>query len=165
MSKILDEALGLREPRPPKGEDDDEFVSINAMVAIEPTDPPDAGDPPHADDLWKDYEHSRTVAKNNLKQAQIVLQSAIEFTNSSPSARSFEVLGQLITKVNECSDKLLDLQKKMGDLKPKEGLPTTLPDGAEVNQYNIFTGDPTSVLKQLDEMRENKEAIDGEVAN
>ena len=157
MTGILDEALGIKEPRKSFDELADEEYSQTAMVAIEPDEPPKESDPPNLSDKWKDYEYSRKVAHTNLKQAQIALQAAVEFTNSSPSARSFEVLGGLIKTVSECTDKLLDLQKKMRELeKEQQGQRGDKKDKEGGSQYFII-GDPTDVLDRIDSMRKEKD--------
>jgi hypothetical protein len=156
MRGILDEALGINEPRKSLDDGDEPVYLENPMVAVEPSEHKlPTVQPVPATDTWADYEYSRDVAQKNLKQAQIVLESAVSFVNSSPSARSFEVLGNLIKTVNDCGATLLDLQKKMRDLAIKESTPNPDDKGGDTNIYVV--GDPTDILDKIDGLRKERD--------
>ena len=156
MSTILDEALGINEPRKPLDDGDLPILLENPMVAIDPSTHKATDIAPVIKvDTWSDYEYSRDVAQKNLQQAQIVLKTAVEFVNSSPSARSFEVLGNLIKIVNDCAAQLLDLQKKMRDLVVAEESENAPEKGGDTNIYVV--GDPTDILDKIDSLRRDRD--------
>ena len=73
------------------------------------------------DDLDRDYEYTRGNLYSLIEKGQEAIDGIMEISQESGSARAYEVTGQIIKSVADATDKLLDLQKKIKDIKePKD---------------------------------------------
>ena len=79
------------------------------------------------DDLDRDYEYTRGNLYSLIEKGQEAIDGIMEISQESGSARAYEVTGQIIKSVADATDKLLDLQKKIKDIKePKDKGPSTV---------------------------------------
>jgi hypothetical protein len=69
------------------------------------------------DEIHKDYEYTRGNLYSLVQKGQEAINGILELAQESDSPRAYEVAGQLIKNVADTTDKLIDLQKKMKDLK------------------------------------------------
>ena len=77
------------------------------------------------DDLDRDYEYTRGNLYSLIEKGQEAIDGIMEISQESGSARAYEVTGQIIKSVADATDKLLDLQKKIKDIKePKDKGPS-----------------------------------------
>ena len=95
------------------------------------------------DDIKRDYEYTRGNLYSIIEKGQEALNGALEKAQETESARSYEVVGQLIKTVSDATDKLIDLQKKLKDLdeKPQKG-PTNVTNA-------LFVGSTAELTKLL----------------
>ena len=70
---------------------------------------------PDAPDL--DYEYSRAQLYNLVEKGQEAVNGILDVCMDTQHPRAYEVAGQLIKHVGDVTDKIVDLQKKMKDLK------------------------------------------------
>lgn len=178
MAETIAEALGVTNAGSNPFEDNEcgGPPPLKQMLALDPIESDKSRreeEPSFKTDQWSDYEYSRRVAQTNLEQAQIVLQSCVEFVNSSPSARNFEVLGNMVKIVNDCTEALLNIQKKLKDItKPlptPKGTALAVPAGPDNNgdtnieNVNVLVGNPTDALKYLESLRKKGKVIEAKV--
>ena len=95
-------------------------------------------------DLDDDYDYTRSQLYSLIQKGQEAIDGIIDIAQNSDHPRAYEVAGQLIKNVADITDKLLDLQKKVKDIKQevKSG-PTT------VNNSVIFQGSTAELQKLL----------------
>lgn len=101
------------------------------------------------DDIRRDYEYTRGNLYSIIEKGQEALNGALEKAQETESARSYEVVGQLIKTVSDATDKLIDLQKKLKDLdeKPQKG-PTNVTNA-------LFVGSTAELTKLLKNQSKN----------
>jgi hypothetical protein len=101
------------------------------------------------DDIKRDYEYTRGNLYSIIEKGQEALNGALEKAQETESARSYEVVGQLIKTVSDATDKLIDLQKKLKDLdeKPNKG-PTNVTNA-------LFVGSTAELTKLLKNQSKN----------
>ncbi len=68
-------------------------------------------------DIEKDYEYTRGNLYSIIEKGQEAINGILELAQESEMPRAYEVAGQLIKNVADATDKLLDLQKKLKDVK------------------------------------------------
>tara|TARA_B100000287_G_scaffold103431_1_gene95630 strand:- start:695 stop:1120 length:426 start_codon:yes stop_codon:yes gene_type:complete len=92
----------------------------------------------------KDYEYSRAQLYSLIEKGQDAVNGILDVADQSQSARSYEVAGQLIKHVADTTDKLIDLQQKMKDLKKED------PKGpSSVTNNALFIGSTSDLQKFL----------------
>ena len=103
------------------------------------------------DDIKRDYEYTRGNLYSIIEKGQQALNGALEKAQETESARSYEVVGQLIKTVSDATDKLIDLQKKLKDLdeKPQKG-PTNVTNA-------LFVGSTAELSKLLNNQMKNSD--------
>ena len=95
------------------------------------------------DDLDRDYEYTRGHLYSLIEKGQEAIYGIMEISQESGSARAYEVTGQIIKSVADATDKLLDLQKKIKDIKePKDKGPSTVNNA-------LFVGSTAELQKLL----------------
>ena len=95
------------------------------------------------DDLDLDYEYTRGNLYSLIEKGQEAIDGIMEISQESGSARAYEVTGQIIKSVADATDKLLDLQKKIKDIKePKDKGPSTVNNA-------LFVGSTAELQKLL----------------
>ena len=75
---------------------------------------------PSADHVSKDYEYTRGNLYSIIEKGQEAINGILELAQESEMPRAYEVAGQLIKSVSDATDKLMDLQKKLKDVKEEE---------------------------------------------
>lgn len=106
------------------------------------------------DDIRRDYEYTRGNLYSIIEKGQEALNGALEKAQETESARSYEVVGQLIKTVSDATDKLIDLQKKLKDLdeKPQKG-PTNVTNALFVGSTAELTKLIKNQLKSVDDTK------------
>ena len=95
------------------------------------------------DDLDRDYEYTRGNLYSLIEKGQEAIDGIMEISQESGSARAYEVTGQIIKSVADATDKLLDLQKKVKDIKePKDNGPNNVTNA-------LFVGSTAELQKLL----------------
>ena len=67
-----------------------------------------------------DYEYSRENLKLFIEQGKVAMENIIFLAKEGESPRAYEVVGQLIKTLSDTNKDLLDLGKKVKDLKNKK---------------------------------------------
>lgn len=106
------------------------------------------------DDIRRDYEYTRGNLYSIIEKGQEALNGALEKAQETESARSYEVVGQLIKTVSDATDKLIDLQKKLKDLdeKPQKG-PTNVTNALFVGSTAELTKLLKNQIKNVDDTK------------
>jgi hypothetical protein len=99
--------------------------------------------PKDDEDVNSDYKYSRENFYSLIERGQDAIDGIIDLAKESEHPRTYEVAGQLIKNVGEVTEKLLDLQKKLKDLKE-------VPNTAPRNVTNaLFVGSTAELQKVL----------------
>ncbi len=105
-------------------------------------------------DVEEDYIKSRENYYKIFNQGVDAMQYALELAKQSDNPRAYEVYGQLMKNTSEVNDRLIDLQKKMEELKAieRKGNPTKVTNA-------LFVGS-TSDLQKLIKNKKKEDAVD-----
>ena len=99
--------------------------------------------PKDSEDVSADYKYSRENFYNLVERGQDAIDGILELAKESDHPRTYEVAGQLIKNVGEVTEKLLDLQRKLKDLKE-------VPNSAPKNVTNaLFVGSTAELQKMI----------------
>jgi len=75
---------------------------------------------PNDDSIDADYEYARENLKSFIEQGKIAMENIIFLAQEGESPRAYEVVGQLIKTLSDTNKDLLDLGKKVKELKSKK---------------------------------------------
>ena len=127
------------------------YESIDKALNISDTDivpakkkNPRKDDSPKINEVEKDYEYTRANLYSIIEKGQEAINGIMEVAGESASPRAYEVAGQLIKSVADTTDKLLDLQKKVKDVKEENGSTTN-----NVTNNALFVGSTSELSKML----------------
>ena len=95
-------------------------------------------------EIDKDYDYTRGNLYSLIEKGQEAINGIMEVAGESASPRAYEVAGQLIKSVADTTDKLLDLQKKVKDVKEENGSTTN-----NVTNNALFVGSTSDLSKAL----------------
>lgn len=104
------------------------------------------------DDTADDYEYTRSKYYQILEKGTEALDCALEVAQNSDHPRAYEVVGQLLKHNADIADKLLDLQKKMKDLKKEEVTKSTT-----ITNNSLFVGSTAELQKLLKDKIPNQD--------
>lgn len=93
-------------------------------------------------DITADYEYSRATLMSLVEKGQEAINSILTLAQETDSARSFEVVGQLIKTVADATEKLMENQKKLRDLEEEK-------TSGNVTNNALFVGTTSEVLNLL----------------
>ena len=97
------------------------------------------------EDIKKDYEYTRGNLYSLIEKGQEAINGILELAQESEMPRAYEVAGQLIKNVADATDKLMDLQKKLKDVKEESAKgPTSVTNALFVGS----TAELSKLLKQ-----------------
>jgi len=82
--------------------------------------PKDIVGAPNDDSIDADYEYARENLKSFIEQGKIAMENIIFLAKEGESPRAYEVVGQLIKTLSDTNKDLLDLGKKVKELKSKK---------------------------------------------
>jgi hypothetical protein len=80
----------------------------------------DTSGAPNDDSIDADYEYARENLKSFIEQGKIAMENIIFLAKEGESPRAYEVVGQLIKTLSDTNKDLLDLGKKVKELKSKK---------------------------------------------
>ena len=75
---------------------------------------------PNDESIDADYEYARDNLKLFIEQGKVAMENIIFLAKEGESPRAYEVVGQLIKTLSDTNKDLLDLGKKVKDLKNKK---------------------------------------------
>ena len=96
-------------------------------------------------DISNDYKESRRNFYDLIEKVQEAIDGILDFAKESEHPRAYEVAAQLIKNVSEVNTQLIDLQKKMQDLRDSKSIPNNVTNAIE---NAVFVGS-TSELQKL----------------
>ena len=121
---------------------DIEFES-NKIIPIKTKEIAKVQDP--SIDISNDYVESRKNYYYLIEKGQEAIDGILDFAKESEHPRAYEVAAQLIKNVSEVNTQLIDLQKKMQDLRDSKSIPNNVTNAIE---NAVFVGS-TSELQKL----------------
>ena len=95
------------------------------------------------EDSTLDYEYSRGNLYSLIEKGQEALNGILEVAQGSDHPRAYEVAGQIIKSVGDTTDKLIDLQAKMKNLKKEDK------DSPKTINNALFVGSTSDLSKLL----------------
>ena len=107
---------------------------------------------PSVDDLMDDYQKSRSTLRNVLDKGEHALTNMMQIAVQTESARSFEVVSNLMKTMSEISKDLISLHKQVNDSKKKDIDDSKTPQPQLINntQNNIvFQGTTTDLFDMI----------------
>jgi hypothetical protein len=107
-------------------------------------------------EIESDYKYTRKNLYAIIESGQEALESALEAAMEASSPRHYEVVSQLIKSVSDASDKLMELQKNMAELRRDKDL---IPGPSTVNN-SVFFGSTTELAKAIRELNIGKQKIE-----
>ena len=124
---------------------DDAFNVESSIVSADKNDVVKKPDRLTKDDIQKDYEYTRGNLYSIIEKGQEAINGILELAQESEMPRAYEVAGQLIKRVSDATDKLMDLQKKLKDVNEEQQQkgPSTVNNALFVGS----TADLTKLLK------------------
>ena len=109
------------------------------------------------DPLEVDYDEARKNIKDVIGKGKDALEGLLHLAQSTDSPRAYEVVGQLIKTISDVSKDLIDLQKRVKDIRGEALAPSTIVNNA------VFIGS-TAELQAIINGRKD-DVIDGEVTD
>jgi len=122
------------------------FDEIDEFLDIEPVDNPKENKIEKVEkkeDSTLDYEYSRGNLYSLIEKGQEALNGILEVAQGSDHPRAYEVAGQIIKSVGDTTDKLIDLQTKMKELKKEDK------DSPKTVNNALFVGSTSDLSKLL----------------
>ena len=103
-------------------------------------------------DQEDDYQLARNTLRNLIVKSEDTLDQMIDLAKNSEHPRTYEVAGQLIKTVSDVAKDLMELQKKVKDLKKDE------PDNIKniTNNNVVFAGSTAELMKMLGKKDDGK---------
>jgi thioredoxin-like negative regulator of GroEL len=112
--------------------------------------------PQAVDHLQDDYEASRETYKELITKGNEAIDLMMELAKDSQHPRAFEVLATLLKTQADNNDKLLELQKRLKQLKePAKGV-----QSSNVTNNNVFVGSTTDLQRFILDQKKNPKVID-----
>lgn len=94
------------------------------------------------ENIENDYKYARENLYNVIERGTDALNGIVDLAQQSQHPRSFEVVADLIRTLSTANKDLLDLQKKVRDLQPKEEGPSKVTN-------NLFVGSTKDITDLL----------------
>lgn len=99
-------------------------------------------------EIQTDYEYARGNLYSVIETGSDALNQLVELAKASEHPRAFEVVSQLTKTLVDANKDLLDIQKKVRDLK-KESQEEDAVEGTSVTNNNLFVGSTAELLKMV----------------
>ena len=113
--------------------------------------------PQAVDHLQDDYEASRETYKELIDKGNEAIDLMMELARDSQHPRAFEVLATLLKTQSDNNDKLLELQKRLKQL--KEPVKGALDKSSNVTNNNVFVGSTTDLQRFILDQNKNKNQV------
>jgi len=95
------------------------------------------------DQITDDHEYARSNLYSLIEKGQEAVDGALDVAQGSDHPRAYEVAGQIIKSVGDTTDKLIDLQAKMKNLKKEDK------DSPKTVNNALFVGSTSDLSKLL----------------
>ena len=116
------------------------------LPVVEQVKEPVSTGAPNDESIDADYEYARENLKLFIEQGKVAMENIIFLAKEGESPRAYEVVGQLIKTLSDTNKDLLDLGKKVKDLKSKKD-DTTQPSQHITNA--LFVGSTAELQKLI----------------
>ncbi len=103
---------------------------------------------PNDESIDADYEYARENLKLFIEQGKVAMENIIFLAKEGESPRAYEVVGQLIKTLSDTNKDLLDLGKKVKDLKSKKDDTTQQPASQHITNA-LFVGSTAELQKLI----------------
>jgi hypothetical protein len=101
---------------------------------------------PNDESIDADYEYARQNLKLFIEQGKVAMENIIFLAKEGESPRAYEVVGQLIKTLSDTNKDLLDLGKKVKDLKSKKDDSSQQPSSQHITNA-LFVGSTAELQK------------------
>ena len=105
-----------------------------------------------AEDIEKDYNLVRSNIKDLIGTGEEAIDGIIKVATEGDHPRAYEVAAQMIKTVAEMNHDLIDLHKKMKDIKKEE-----------TTQNSLYVGSTSDLQDLINQSRSSKKALDEEI--
>jgi hypothetical protein len=102
---------------------------------------------PNDESIDADYEYARENLKLFIEQGKVAMENIIFLAKEGESPRAYEVVGQLIKTLSDTNKDLLDLGKKVKELKNKKD-DTQQPSSQHITNA-LFVGSTAELQKLI----------------
>jgi hypothetical protein len=120
-----------------------EIVPVKAIVVNHEYKPSDAD---------RDYDEVRRNLKCIIEKSQEAIEGISELAQDSQQPRAYEVIAQLIQSSLEANNRLMDLHRRMKEIKKEEKSKST-----SVTNNSIYVGSTADLQKMI---RDQRKAVD-----
>lgn len=93
-------------------------------------------------DIDNDYKYARENLYSIIESGSNALNDLVEIAGQSQSPRAYEIVGQMIKTLTDANKDLLEVQKKVKDLKKDESAPKNVTNA-------LFVGNTAELQKML----------------
>ncbi len=97
-------------------------------------------------DVDTDYKYARENLYNIIERGSDALNDLVEIAGQSQSPRAYEIVGEMIKTLTDANKDLLEVQKKVKDLKKEEGGPKNVTNA-------LFVGNTTELQRMLKDIK------------
>ena len=101
--------------------------------------------------IEQDYEFARQNLRGMLEKGHKALETLMQVADSAQTARSYEVMSELLTTLANANKDLLELARRKEDLKPTPAQRTS------ITNNNLFLGSTAELLKLVKEAKKVNE--------
>lgn len=106
----------------------------------------------HEKDVDHDYQYVRQNLHDTIDKGSTALDALLELAKASEHPRAFEVVGQLTKTLVDANKDLIEVQRKIKELKKDSVEKET---AKNVTNNNLFVGSTADLLKALRNKEEN----------
>ena len=123
------------------------------LIEHEPVNPPAVVESKgHEKDVDHDYQYVRQNLHDTIDKGSTALDALLELAKASEHPRAFEVVGQLTKTLVDANKDLIEVQRKIKELKKDSVEKET---AKNVTNNNLFVGSTADLLKALRDKSEN----------
>ena len=109
----------------------------------------------HNKDMMKDYNLVRHNIKGLIETGEVAIEGILKVATEGDSPRAYEVAAQMIKTVSEANKDLIDLHKKMKEIKRED---ITLNQNNTTNN-SIYVGSTTDLQDLINQSRSAKKSL------
>ena len=124
------------------------IVEQEVLPVVVVVDSVSTGGAPNDESIDADYEYARENLKLFIEQGKVAMENIIFLAKEGESPRAYEVVGQLIKTLSDTNKDLLDLGKKVKDLKSKRD-DTTQQSSSQHITNALFVGSTAELQKLI----------------
>lgn len=125
-------------------------LSSTPLITVAPRNNHDIEKVNEIQDLTNDYTDTRTILNRILIKTETALDEMLEIARANEKGCDFESVGALALTMAKISDRVLDVHKKMNEIRKKEDKKDESPKIGIQQQNNVvFSGSPSELLDMI----------------